>query len=111
MMRLIFIGQDCAKRIGGDAVLDVPGATIMDETPEVAQKPLRLIKLLEGVVTLIPEPPLTPEELATAESKEDRDEILRKIFHVAFNHENRIRVLEGKQPVTKEQFKAALTAL
>lgn len=32
-------------------------------------------------------------------------------FRVLFNHENRIRTLEGRQAVTAEQFKTALKAL
>jgi hypothetical protein len=110
-MRLIFVGQDCVKRISGDAVLDVPGGTIMDETPEVAEKPLRLIKRLSGIVTLIPEPALTPEQVAVAEERAELDLAMKKMFRVALNHENRIRELEGKATVTKEQFKAALVSL
>lgn len=33
------------------------------------------------------------------------------LLKVAFNHENRVRVLEGKQPITLAQFKAAIKAL
>lgn len=33
------------------------------------------------------------------------------LFKVAFNHENRIRSLEGKQPVTAAQFRTAVKAL
>lgn len=32
-------------------------------------------------------------------------------YKVLFNHENRIRVLEGKQPVNMNQFRAAVRAL
>ncbi len=32
-------------------------------------------------------------------------------FKVLFNHENRIRVLESKQPITVAQFKAGIRAL
>jgi hypothetical protein len=57
-----------------------------------------------------PDPP-TPEEIAAAEANAELDVIARKMFLVAFNHENRIRVLEGKQPVTKAQFKTAVEAI
>lgn len=33
------------------------------------------------------------------------------LFKIAFNHENRVRVLEGKAPITALQFRAALKAL
>lgn len=36
---------------------------------------------------------------------------VRKSFLVAFNHENRLRALEGKAPVTREQFRTALVNL
>lgn len=32
------------------------------------------------------------------------------IFELAFDHENRVRVLEAKAPITRAQFKAALKA-
>jgi hypothetical protein len=56
-------------------------------------------------------PPPTPEELAAMEEM-DRLRVMQKVtFKLAFNHENRIRALEGKQPVTAEQFKTALVEL
>jgi len=33
------------------------------------------------------------------------------VAKVLFNHENRVRVVEGKQPITANQFKAALKAM
>ena len=33
------------------------------------------------------------------------------VAKVLFNHENRVRVLEGKQPITANQFRAALKAM
>ena len=33
------------------------------------------------------------------------------LFKIAFNHENRIRTLEGKQAITAEQFRAAVKPL
>lgn len=107
-MRLIFIDQDCVKRISGDAVLDVSGAVVMNEPPEAAGIPMRLVKLIGGIVTTVPEPPLTPEQIAARATKEELDLAMRKIFLVAFNHENRIRALEGKAAITKAQFKMAL---
>jgi len=105
MMPFLFVDGNCVKRISGDAVPDVPGATVVDETPEVVGAPMRLVKLVDGVpVVAAP----TPEDVAAAEARADLDAFIRKAFLVAFNHENRLRVLEGKPPVTREQFKAAL---
>lgn len=36
---------------------------------------------------------------------------LALVAKVLFNHENRLRALEGKQPVTANQFKSALKAM
>lgn len=41
----------------------------------------------------------------------DSKEALRKIFIVLFNQENRLRALEGKPPITREQFKTAIVNL
>ncbi len=45
------------------------------------------------------------------EEREDLAQIEKKIGKALFLHENRIRVLEGKAPITKEQFITALKAL
>jgi hypothetical protein len=70
--------------------------------------------VFDGVPVYIeppPPPPPTPEELAAMEEM-DRLRVTQKVmFKLAFNHENRIRILEGKQPVTAEQFKQALLTL
>jgi hypothetical protein len=55
--------------------------------------------------------PPTSEELAALEAKAQLDLATRKMFQVAFNHENRIRALEGKVAVSAAQFKAALLVL
>jgi len=110
-MRLIFVEGICVKRIGGNAMMDVSNGIIVEETPEVAGAPFNRIGIADGVPVLIPEPPLTPEQVAAIEAKAQLDLAIKKVFHVAFNHENRIRVLEGKAAITKEQFKAALAAL
>lgn len=107
-MKLIFVGGNFVKRISGDAVPDVEGAMVMDETPEVAGAPLSLIKLIDGVVTVVAPTPVDP---AILEAREQLELVTRKMFHVALNHENRIRALEGKPAVTAAQFKPALIAL
>lgn len=58
-----------------------------------------------------PPAPPTPEELEAIEAKAELDLALRKMFLVAFNHENRIRALEGKASIARAQFKTALSNL
>jgi hypothetical protein len=53
---------------------------------------------------------MTAEEL-DAEKGVQVDAVDIVVGKVLFNHENRIRALEGKQAVTAAQFKAALKAL
>ena len=43
-----------------------------------------------------------------AEKDSLADRITKAAFVISFNHENRIRVLEGKSPITKPQFKEAI---
>ena len=52
----------------------------------------------------------TAEELeADKEARIDRLDLVA--LRIAFNHENRIRALEGKQAISAAQFKAAVKAL
>jgi hypothetical protein len=50
----------------------------------------------------------TPDEIAEMDLER---EIFLKLGKALFLHENRIRALEGKAPITKVQFLAALKAL
>lgn len=52
---------------------------------------------------------LTAEEL-DARKENQIDDISFLLFELAFDHENRIRVLEAKTPITKLQFRNALKA-
>ena len=57
----------------------------------------------DGVFTAPPSPPPPPER--------DISDLWGIIsFKIAFNHENRIRALEGKAVITAEQFKTAVKA-
>lgn len=47
---------------------------------------------------------LTKDEL-------DMNTVVEKTLHAFFNHENRIRALEGKAAITREQFIAAVKNL
>jgi len=104
-VKLIFIDGNCVKRISGDAVPDVPDAMVIDETPEVVGAPLRLVKLIDGVPVVVPPSPPTAEEIAASEARGELDAFMRKAFAVVFDHENRLRALEGKTIFTRQQFK------
>ena len=75
-------------------------------------------KLLAPVVTVLTDKvtrvwavrDYTPAELdSLSNSKIDAVDIL--MVKVAFNHENRIRALESKAPITMQQFRNALRAM
>jgi hypothetical protein len=55
-------------------------------------------------------PDLTAEELS-AQHDYEISSIDGVIIKALFNHENRVRVLEAKAPITAAQFKTALKAL
>lgn len=56
-------------------------------------------------------PPPTPEEIAAAEELAFLQEALAKVAKAFFNHENRLRALEGKASITWEQFKTAIRGM
>ena len=107
-MRLIFLGEDCIQRIGGDAVNNIAGTTEVEETPETEGIEGYRIKLVSGVITILD---YTPEEVEAKSNREFINLVLGKIGKAMFQHENRIRVLEGLAPITVEQFKAGIQAL
>ena len=67
--------------------------------------------LIDGVPMIIPSPPPTPEEIAAADDRSFSSVAIGKIAKAFFNHENRLRILEGKPSVTWEQFKTAIRGL
>jgi hypothetical protein len=67
--------------------------------------------VVDGVPIHIPPPPKTAQELAEIEEQRFIGEATLKIAKAFFNHENRLRVLEGKPAVTWEQFKAAIRGM
>lgn len=54
---------------------------------------------------------LTAGELDAQKTDLVESEILTVVGKVLFNHENRVRALEGKAAITADQFKTALKAL
>lgn len=65
---------------------------------------------LGGVLAAVRIRPTDPTVLAAYQQAlaSSVDQVLGKVL---FNHENRMRALEAKQPVTAQQFTAALAAL
>jgi hypothetical protein len=59
------------------------------------------------VVAFLNPPPKTPDELA-ALFVDRTDDISRMLFEITFNHENRIRTLQGQGALTRAQYKTAL---
>lgn len=60
------------------------------------------------------EPAGTPpagQDPVTVEYAQLRDLALKKIGRFLFNHENRMRALEGKQAITRAQFRSAIENL
>jgi len=81
-------------------------------------RPTATQKLLAPVVTVFPDRvtrvwsvrDYTPAELDSfSDNKIDAIDVL--MVKVAHNHENRIRALESKPPITMQQFRAALKAM
>jgi hypothetical protein len=80
-----------------------------DPATQVKSGPVETVG--EGAVTRVwTVRDMTAEEL-DAEKGVQVDAVDIVVGKVLFNHENRIRALEGKQAVTAAQFKAALKAL
>jgi len=81
---------------------------MIEELPETLSIDIDRLKLIGGVVVVVD---YTPEQQAAKDDKDLSDTILLKVGKTLFNHENRIRVLEGKAPITAAQFKTAITNL
>ncbi len=72
-----------------------------------------LIDMVAKTITIVPPPP--PDYAAIDQTTVDRllleSGVMRALAKMEFNHENRIRALEGQPSVTASQFKAALKGL
>lgn len=64
-------------------------------------------------VSLVAEQDYTPPTTGNRINliSESSDDLKKLIFKVLFNHENRIRALEGAGQITRDQFKSALEGL
>ncbi|MCL5884897.1 MAG: hypothetical protein M1377_06085 [Deltaproteobacteria bacterium] len=70
--------------------------------------------VVDGVPVYVdpgPPPAPTPEQVAEMEEVEFLRDLAMRMGKAVFNHENRIRVLEGKPAATWVQFKAAIRGL
>lgn len=61
--------------------------------------------IVDGVAVYIPPPPPTQEELDREALAMDRRLFIGKLIDVLFIIESRLRVLEGKPEITKEQLR------
>jgi hypothetical protein len=94
----------CGMEIGGDAI--VPEGYVGIPRPrDFEDVPLRYLRLVGGKVVQVPP---TSEELAAREEARVREGLFRNLLEDRLEVENRIRALEGKEPLTKAQFVAAL---
>jgi hypothetical protein len=61
--------------------------------------------IVGGLLTKVADPPTTQEEQDRAAMIEAAKAMRKKVFKIAFSHENRIRALEGKAGITWDDFK------
>ena len=72
---------------------------------------LKIVEFPGGIPSQADQDTWTAEYNARDTSEERVDQVFqptdkdRAFFNATFNHENRIRALEGKQPITKAQLK------
>lgn len=62
--------------------------------------------IVNGSPTFIPDPDRTPEELSAADNREHTAAIQRKTSDILLDLENRLRAIEKKAPITKNDFRA-----
>jgi hypothetical protein len=98
----------CVKEIDGDAVNDIPGAVEVERPVGLNGVDLKYLLLVDGVVIQRDE---TAEEIAARDEAAFQKELARGILKALFNHENRIRALEGKAAITIDQFRTAIKAI
>jgi hypothetical protein len=94
----------CGMEIGGEAI--VPERYVgIPRSRDLEDVPLRYLRLIDGKVVRVPP---TSEELAVREEARVREALFRNLLEDRLEVENRLRGLEGKEPLTKAQFVAAL---
>jgi hypothetical protein len=107
-MMLIF-GTDgkCIKEIGGAAIPDA--GTAYARPSALAGVPIDQLTIVSGVVMRDSAAQAAAE--ASAMTLAEQSDTLGKIVSVFLNHENRLRALEAKAPVTKAQLMTAIKAM
>jgi hypothetical protein len=94
----------CWMEIGGEAI--VPEGYVGIPRPrDLEDVPLRYLRLIDGKVVRLPP---TSEELAAREEARVREALFRNLLEDRLEVENRLRALEGKEPIEREAFAAAL---
>lgn len=73
--------------------------------------PVQTSVLVDKVQFITTKRDMTTQEQNAAKDALVLNDVDRLIGKVLFNHENRIRILEGKQPINRNQFISALKAL
>jgi stress response protein SCP2 len=84
-----------------------------DQNPQATRVQLgnKWVDCLGGTTTQAELDALLAQVNADRQANQDADEVMRASLKVFFNHENRIRALEGKAAVTRAQFLTAVRAL
>lgn len=67
-------------------------------------------RYIDGVQSYAP-PALNAEQIAALGETEFHRDLVAAITKAFFNHENRLRTLEGKAAITWEQFKSAIRGM
>jgi hypothetical protein len=107
-MKLVFVSGQCVQKIDDVSVYDIPNSVEVNEPPETVGIATNRITLVGGVVTVRAK---TQAETDNDDTREAHELSIKVVGKVLFLHENRIRVLEGKAEITKQQFINALKAL
>jgi hypothetical protein len=98
----------CVKEIEGAAINDVPDSVEVERPVGLNGVDLKFLLLVDGVVIQRDE---TAGEIAAREEAAFQKELVLGILKALFNHENRIRALEGKTAVTIDQFRIAVKTI
>lgn len=93
------------KELIGFATNDVPDSTVRDRPLIYDQISNDLFALVDGAVVIRDR---TPDEVEASRGGVFKTALLDRLFPVLFKMENRIRVLEGKNEITKETYRENL---
>lgn len=116
--KVTFFAPDWYWIVGGDqtrAFSSKTGDYVSTSDPVYvawrAKNEPRRAATISDVAAQLQKAPVDPAALDAYKSLQTNDAVKQVLFNLMFNHENRIRALEGKQPITKAQAAAALKVL